>query len=237
MALNGTAIVLNRVIEELRSSSDIYATPSVLKTYFQNASESLQNTFLGAISQYRPGVPIPAHASQITSDIRNLLWPFRKKITYNYNSTTQLYEPDLAAIIEGGLQVTKYEDWKRDDISITFPFDMSLSEFEESEINFPTDAQPYGEFDEDNNIRVMPAHVPTETVVTAWVDLGEAQIQVAYVVGSKRLINDDPNVTTPTKWGQRAWACLQYLVLQQFGVGSSQPALLRDATQLKPDSI
>lgn len=232
---NGTAIVLNRVIEQLRIASDQYATPTLLQTNFQMASEMLQNTFLGAIQDYQLGRPIPAKFSTATSDIRNLLDPFRAELNWIYDSNTKIYTADVTALEAKGLEVTKTEVWSRNDISFEFPFPQVLSEYLKSQINFPTDEVPYGKYLGKNQIRVYPDHTEG-TVVTSNVIFGDPEIQVAFL-DSKKTVDPDPAKTTPTLWGKRAYDSLVYLVLQNMSVPFTQPTLYGLAMELNKQSV
>lgn len=234
--LNGTAIIGNRVIEILRSSSDEYLQPSTLRTNIQVASEQLQNTFLGLILMYPPGRPITAQASTITSDIRNLLDPFRRELTYTTNLGTKISTADTSALTAEDLQTTKFEVWTRDDEAIFFPQPEALSTFLRSKVNYPTIIHPLGSYKGDYQIQVFP-DATAETVIKASVIVGEKQLQLNYLAGSKKIVDPDPNVTTPTKWSQRAWDCLAYYTLQIMGVESTQPFLLQSVEALKRTSV
>jgi len=236
MALNGTAIIGDRILQVFRSSSDEYIQPSTLANNIQMASEQLQNTFLGLIMMYPPGKPIPAQASTLTSDIRNLLDPFRKKLTFITDPTTKISTADISALTNEDLQTTKFEVWTRNGKTIFFPQPEALSDFLESQVNFPTEKAPMGSFEGDYQIIVYPE--PTSnTPIEAKVIVGEKQLKLAYLAGSKKKVDPNPAVTTPTKWGQRAWDCLVYMTLEIMGVQSTQPFLLQSVEKLKRTSV
>lgn len=231
MAINGTATVLGQVQTVMRSNSDEYATPKMLANNFQLASAQLQNLLMGSILMYERGRPVPPQYSEATSDIRLLLAPFYKTIQFTYNSGTQTYNADMSELLAQDLQVTKWISHKRNNKSIDFQTIDNLDLFLDSQINFPTNSQPYGAYLSETEIKVYPTN-ETGTVVEAYTILGEKPITVSFIPGTRN-IDPDPTNTTPTKWTQRAYDTLVYMILQLFGIESSQPALFTLATQMK----
>jgi hypothetical protein len=240
MALNGTAIIGNRILEEFRVGSDEYVQPSTLVNNIQVASEQLQNMFLGLIMMYGPGKPIPPQASTLTSDIRNLLDPFRYKIPY-YNTTINnagayIFDGDVSVLTGLDLQITKTETITFDGRTIFFPQPEALSDFLDSKVNYPTEKNPIGSYEGLYQIAIYPAP-GIRSIIEANVIVGEQQLTLNYLPNSKKIVDPDPLVTTPTKWSQRAWECIVYLALQHMGIQSTQPFLLQSVEQLKRTSV
>lgn len=242
MAANGTAIVLNRVMTQMRTNTDEYASPESLATNFVTASEQLQNLFLGSIMQYQLGRPVPAQFSEATSDIRNLLDPFRKTMKFIYDTNTKTYKVDpqqITALETEQLEITKWLDWTRDSRSITFPpvQDLSIRHLD-SQVNFPTDAFPVGKYIGEYEVQVWP-DPGTNTLVESPVLVGDPEMKVSFIEAQlpKRVVSSDPTLTTPTRWRKRAYDSLVYLILAMYGIETSQPAFFQMATAMKNQAI
>lgn len=235
MAVNGTAIVLNRVQSLLRTNTDEYATPEELATNFIVASEALLNLLSGAIHQYVPGRPVPATASQITSDIRMMIDMFRRQINFSYNPLTDLAIPDLIALNAAGYEVVKWEAWFRNGVQITeIPIGQER-DYLNSQIVYPSDEFPIGRSTGGMNMRVYP-QLDQTIPFTAQVLIGDKEIAVGFLSGNRGKIDPDPVATTPTLWGKRAYDSLVWMILSYFGVTTNQPSLVQIANQMSQTS-
>jgi hypothetical protein len=231
MAINGTAEVLTRVQALLRTNSDQYATAQELQSNFRIASDQLLNMLIGPIYQYKDQRPSATFSSQTTSDIDNLLSPFRETVDYIYTQD-QIWYPNEAPFTAVGRQIFKYEDWQAFGYSIHFPPQNQLMLYLNSQINFPTKTEPYGQDVGNGKIRVWP--MPEE--VKALVIAGDEDIKVSFLPNSQN-INPAPAATTPTNWPQRAYDSLVYLVLGMFGIQIMAPPLINVAQQQRAQSL
>lgn len=235
MAVNGTAIVLNRVQSLLRTNTDEYATPEELATNFIVASEALLNILSGAIHQYVPGRPVPATASQITSDIRMMIDMFRRQIGFTYNPQTDLASPDLSILDAAGYEVVKWEAWFRNGVQITEIPVGQERDYLNSEIVNPTNEFPIGRSAGEMNMRIYP-QLDANTPLTAQILIGDKEMKVGFINGNKGKIDPDPAITTPTLWGKRAYDSLVWMILSYFGVTTNQPSLVQIANQMSQSS-
>lgn len=226
---NGTAQVLNRVRTILRTKTDEYFDPEEAGTHFVTASDSLLALCVGLISQYQPGRPVPAIASQVTSDVRMLLQPFQKKIPFVIVSPG-VYEPVISDLQSKNVEIIKWETWYRNDRFIRMPSDNQTDPYLDSSIDPPTEEYPYARTVGDDKIQVWP---PANATVEAFIIHSDVPITVAY--NPDKTI--DEALTTKTLWGRRAYDALTYLILANMGISTQQPPLIQAAMAMQQRSL
>lgn len=196
-----------------RTNKRNYISPAEMNAYIDGAQQQLQNFLIGLIEAYKPRMPVPAVASQITSDVNELLEPFRTRYP--------------AVPISGRFQITfdpskpmiKTEAYIADDFKVTIPTAGREESFTRSRIRVPSIQKPIGQFVGGFLMEVTP--LPT-VLVTQYIHSAPAAV-VTY--------NADYTINQATSqellWSMRAVPYLLYFIMKNFGISVNAPYLVQ----------
>jgi hypothetical protein len=222
MAAPKLASLVNQVQTLLRSNQKAYVTPEQMGYQIDSASDQLQVFLLGLVTDYKDGRPVPKITSEITSDVNNLLDPFREYdvALTKVGNTFQTPTPE---------NIIKAEAWYADGEIAREPTANRMFSFTKSKIRMPSIQFPIvvveGGF--------VATFDPVPAVGTAQIIRAANRASVFYDAN----FQVDETTSTEIQWGYRAIPYLLYYICQSFGVQTNTPTLIQYSTMQKQQGI
>ena len=222
MATPKLASLVNQVQTLLRSNQKGYVTPEQLGFQIDSASDQLQVFLIGLVTDYKEGRPVPKVTSEVTSDVNNLLDPFREYDVVLTKVVDDFETPNPETVI-------KAEAWFADGEIAREPTANRFFTFTKSKIRMPSVQFPL--------VFVKANFIATFDPVPA---VGTAQIirvadRATVVYDSNFQIDETASVEI--QWGYRAIPYLLYYICQSFGVQTNTPTLIQYSTMQKQQGI
>lgn len=222
MAAPKLASLVNQVQTLLRSNQKGYIRPEQMGYQIDSASDQLQVFLLGLVMDYKDGRPVPKVTSEVTSDVNNLLDPFREYDVALTPSGSSFVPPTPETII-------KAEAWYGDGEIAREPTANRTFSFTKSKIRMPSAQFPI--------VVVAAGFVATFDPQPA-----QATAQIIRAANRASVFYDDnfqvdQALSTEIQWGYRALPYLLYYICQSFGVQTNTPTLIQYATMQKQQGI
>jgi len=203
----------------LRTNQRSYITPAEMGYFVDSAQQQLQNFLLGLVQMYQVARPLPAVASQITSDVNELLEPQRVRFapTSLGSGKFQIFAntPPASKVW------VKIEAYIADEYKVTVPTIGREESYTRSRITgrAPSVTHPIGQYEGNFVFKVTPS--PTELIVQYIARLAPCEVEFLdnYQV--------DPDNSTEIAWSPRAIPYLLYFLMKNFGISVSTPPLVQ----------
>ena len=215
------ASLVGQVQTILRTNQRAYISPTEMGFYIDGAQQYLQNFLLGLVELYQPGRPLPAVASQITSDVNELLEP--QRVRFDPTSLGGGKFQIFANTPPASKAWVKIEAYIADEYKVTVPTIGREESYTRSRVRAPSITKPIGQYEGNFVFKVTPA----PTLLTVQYIAKIAPTDVAFTNN----YTIDENNSTEINWSPRAIPYLLYFVMKNFGISTLTPPLVQYAQQ------
>lgn len=226
------APILKNLVDQIQFTSRTnqrgYISEKDMNALIDGAQQSLQNYLVG-LQQPQGGNKFPVVTDQGTSDVSELLLPFKLREDAVLAGNDWVF---VAGNIPLFIKVDNYYAEKTGVLvsqRIRFPNDGRVNTFRDSKIRQPSTNNFIGEWFGPNQLRVFPVPDLVSKV-------GIERVPPTNVVyGDNFTIDED--LSTELRWGQRAIPYLKYYALKEYGISIASPFLTQAAATSQSASI